>query len=376
MFYKRILAGIIVFLVLPYARSPIYRFPPPQPFTGSQLWNPYSGLEHRWRRANFHAHGRAWGGLTSGAQSDADVLAAYRRIGYDIATVSDYQHISQASASDIPSYEHGFNVGKHHQLAIGAHDVQWFDFPFWQGRHQKQFIIDLVRSSSDLIAIDHPSRRHSYTPDDVTALTGYELIEVANGRVTTEDRWDAALSSGHPVWGIGGDDSHDVTDADRMGIAWNMIDAATLSRSDVVNALRAGRSYVVVRAPETSMTAGDLTVADVGISGQTLTVQCEGPPATIVFIGRQGRVRKSVMDATSASYAFAPDDSYVRTVVHGTRTTLFLNPIIRTEGGAPPAPAATIDWRWTTATRSAIVAGCVVVAWLLLSRPGAGDKRV
>jgi len=127
--------------------------------------------------------------------------------------------------------------------------VQWFDFPFWQGRHQKQFIIDLVRSSSDLIAIDHPSRRHSYTPDDVTALT-------------------------------------------------------------------------------------------------------------------------------SASYAFAPDDSYVRTVVHGTRTTLFLNPLIRTEGGAPPAPAATIDWPWTTATRSAIVAGCVVVAWLLLSRPGTGHKRV
>jgi len=364
--YKRSLAALIVFVVLPYTRSPVYQFPPPRPFTGSQLWNPYAGLHRAWRRANFHAHARAWAGLTNGVQSDAEVLAAYRAAGYDVATVSNYQHISQSSASNIPVYEHGLNVGKQHQLAIGAHDVEWFDFPFWQGRNQKQFIIDLVRSSTDLIAINHPSRLHSYTVDDMSALTGYELIEIANGHVTTQDRWDAALSSGRAVWAVGGDDTHDVTDLSRMGIAWNMVDAATLSGSEVIDALRAGRSYVVVKAADTTVGSAGLVVANIELQGQTLVVAIDGPPATIVFLGQNGRVRKTMMNATWASYFFARDDTYIRTVVRGTGWTLFLNPILRTDGGAPRAPAATIDWPWTICTRIALVVICAVVtgvAW-------------
>jgi hypothetical protein len=364
--YKRSLAALIVFVVLPYARSPVYQFPPPRPFTGSQLWNPYTGLHRAWRRANFHAHARAWGGLTNGAQTDAEVVAAYRAAGYVVATVSNYQHISQSSASTIPVYEHGLNIGKQHQLAIGAHDVEWFDFPFWQGRNQKQFIIDLVRSSTDLIAINHPSRLHSYTVDDMSALTGYELIEMANGRVTTQDRWDAALSSGRAVWAVGGDDTHDVTDLNRMGIAWNMIDAATLSGSAVIDALRAGRSYVVVKAADATIGSDGLVVANIELKGQTLVVAIEGPPATIVFLGQNGRVRETTKNATSASYSFARDDTYIRAVVRGTGSTLFLNPILRTDGGAPRAPAATIDWPWTIATRIALVVICAVVtgvAW-------------
>ena len=70
MLLKRALAALIVCLVLPYALSPIYRFPVPQRFGGSRLWNPYSGGHGTWLRANFHAHGSAWGGLTNGAQPD------------------------------------------------------------------------------------------------------------------------------------------------------------------------------------------------------------------------------------------------------------------------------------------------------------------
>ncbi len=265
----------------------------------------------------------------------------------------------------IPLYEHGFNVGKHHQLAIGARYVDWTDFPFWQGIHQKQYVISRVKLSSELVAINHPSRLHSYTVDDVRQLTGYDLMELANGRVTTEDRWDAALSSGHPVWAIGGDDTHDVTDADRMAVAWNMIDAATSSNRDVIDALRAGRSYTVVRTVE-QKTAGDLTLADVHVGDGTVTVMCDGPPATFVFVGQNGAIRKTVTDVTSASYAFAPGDTYIRTVVHGPRTDLFLNPILRTDGGHLPMPSAVVDDVWTASIRAAIIAGCAVIVWLLL----------
>jgi hypothetical protein len=361
---RPILAACIVCLALPYALPPVYRFPDPRPFAGPQLWNPYAGIGGTWRRANFHAHGRSWGGLTNGAQSDADVVAAYRARGYDVAGVSDYQHIAGASTQTIPLYEHGFNVGKHHQLAIGARYVEWADFPLWQGVHQKQYIIDRVKRSSDLLAINHPSRLHSYTVDDVRQLTGYDLIELANGRVTTEDRWDAALSSGHPVWAIGGDDTHDVTDVNRMAVAWNMIDAASASSADVIDALRAGRSYTVVRTTDT-MTPGDLTVVSVGVTDATLTVTCAGPPATFVFVGQNGVIRKTVTGVTSASYAIATDDTYIRAVVRDSRTDLFLNPILRTDGGRLRVPVAAADPLWTAIIRATIVAACAAVAWLL-----------
>ena len=48
----------------PYAWAPVYRFPEPAPFTGSQLWNPCATLSGRWERAT-HAHGR--GGSASPA---------------------------------------------------------------------------------------------------------------------------------------------------------------------------------------------------------------------------------------------------------------------------------------------------------------------
>jgi hypothetical protein len=364
MLLKRALAALIVCLILPYSLSPIYRFPAPQPFAGSRLWNPYAGGRGTWLRANFHAHGRAWGGLTNGAQSDADVLAAYRANGYDVAGVSDYQRIADASLQTMPLYEHGFNVAKHHQLAIGARYVDWIDFPFWQGINQKQYIVGRMKRASELVAINHPSRLHGYTVNDVTQLTGYDLIELANGRVTTEDRWDAALSSGHPVWAIGGDDTHDVTDSNRMAVAWNMIDATTSSNPDVIDALRAGRSYTVVRTAD-QKTAGDLTIASVRVDDATLTVTCDGPASTFVFAGQNGAIRKTVTGVTSASYAFAHDDTYIRTVVHGPRTDLFLNPILRTDGGRAPMPVAVVDEVWTASIRAAIIAVCAVVVWLL-----------
>jgi hypothetical protein len=195
-------------------------------------------------------------------------------------------------------------------------------------------------------------------------------MELANGRVTVEDRWDAALSSGHPVWAIGGDDTHDVTDPTRMAIAWNMIDAAasgtatSASPGDVIGALRAGRSYTVVRTID-QRTAGDLKLADVRVDNGTLTVTCDGPPATFVFVGQNGAIRKTLMGVTTASYAFAQDDTYIRTMVHGPQTDLYLNPILRTEGGVPRKPAVTVDGTWTAVYRAVIVAALAAVAWLL-----------
>jgi hypothetical protein len=119
-----------------------------------------------------------------------------------------------------------------------------------------------------------------------------------------------------------------------------------------------------VRTTDT-LTAGDLTLAAVRVDGDTLTVTFDGPPATTVFVGQNGAIRKTVTGATTASYAFAPDDTYIRAVVHGPQTDLFLNPILRTDGGHLPAPAAVVDDMWTGTVRATIIVACAAVAWVL-----------
>lgn len=363
----RVAAGLALLIVLPYAWAPIYRFPEAAPFSGDRLWNPYASPSGHWQRANFHAHGRAWLGLTSGAQPDHEVAARYRELGYSVAGVSDYQWIAAFHGVDtLPLYEHGFNLGKNHQLAIDAHSVDWFDLPLWQTPSQQQYVIHRLKARSGLVALNHPSSRSAYDADTLRSLTGFDLIEVANGPFTTETEWDAALSSGRAVWALGNDDTHDLEDVRRAAVAWTMIDASTASSADVVSALKGGRSYAVLRTGEFA-SANLTTLSGLTVTGQTISVAVQGPPATIAFVGQNGVVRETVRNAVSASYVIRPEDAYIRTVVTGPHTTLYLNPVLRWNGTALPEPVATINGLLTWAQRGAALIACGVL-WMMTRR--------
>jgi hypothetical protein len=368
MFLKRAVAILIVLgcaLALPYLRGPIYTFPQPAPFAGPALFNPYSDAGRTWQRANLHAHGRAWSGLTNGRrQSDEQIVRAYRSFGYSVAGVSDYHHIAAFDGvPTLPIYEHGYSLGKRHQLAIGARDVVWFDFPLGQTLSHQQFVIDRVAAAADLVALAHPFSRDAYTPDDLTRLTTYQLIELLNGPFTFEEAWDAALSAGRPVWAVGNDDTHDLGDPRRTAMSWTMINAPSASLADVVAALRAGRSYAVARTNQKA-SAIETSMATVAVEHGTLDVRCEGDPSTFLFIGQDGAIRKTVKNATSASYAFAADDTYIRTVIRSPRTTMYLNPILRYDGAHVHSPSASVNAARTWTMRGTAVfagIGCLVL---------------
>ena len=365
----RMAIGLAILVLLPYAWAPVYRFPEPAPFAGRQFLNPYASTSGHWQRANLHAHGRAWLGLTSGTQSDADVANRYREMGYSVAGVSDYQRIAAFHGTDtLPLYEHGFNLGKNHQLAIDARAVDWFDLPLWQSPSHQQYVIDRVKRKAGLVALNHPSSREAYGLDALRILTGFDLIEVANGPFTTADEWDAALSSGRLVWAIGNDDTHDLTDARRTGVAWTMIDAASPSNSDIVSALHVGRSYAVQRTGALD-SAGITTLSSLSVDEGTITVTLNGAASTVAFIGQEGVVRRIVEGARTASYPIAAADSYVRAVVTSPQTTLYLNPVIRWNGTALPAPTATVSQAWTWTQRGAAAFGCALLFARLWLRP-------
>jgi hypothetical protein len=362
---KRALVTVGVLLALPYACAPIYRFPPPAPFSGTRLFNPYEHATSKWQRANLHAHGRAWLGLTSGRQSNDEVVGRYRSLGYSVAGVSNYHHIAaHDGVATIPAYEHGYNLGKHHQLAIGARQVDYVDFPIWQSRSHLQFIINRVAATADLVAIVHPESRNAYDDADLQALTGYQLIEVFNGKFPHDEAWDAALSSGRAVWGIGNDDNHDLENGERLGVAWTMINAPSAETPDIVAALKSGRSYAVVRTNEA---AGDTVFHGATIHGETLTVTTRGEPSVFEFIGQNGVVRKTVPDSLTASYDFAPTDTYIRTAIRAPRTTMYLNPVVRYDG-VLPRPAATVDPLKTSVLRVIFAVAAVGGIGLMLYR--------
>jgi hypothetical protein len=366
---RRTLAVIGLLLALPYAYGPIYRFSEPRPFSGPYLLSPYENLSGTWQRANLHAHGRAWGGLTNGRQPSAEVLSRYLDLGYTVAGISNYHQIAaHHGVGTVPIYEHGYNVGKHHQLAIGARQVNWFDFPLWQSRHQMQFVLDRVADRADLVALAHPGTRGAYTTSDLEWLTGYQLIEVLNGQFPHDAAWDAALSSGHKVWGIGNDDNHDLEDPDRLQVAWTMIDAPSPSTADIVKALGAGRAYAVVRTTSTPAPE-DMTLAGASVIDQTLIVGVLGGPATFTFIGQNGITRKTVAGTLAAEYRFEPHDTYIRTTIRSDRSMIYLNPVVRHDGDGSPLPAAPVDAASTWLLRGSFAAGGFLLVHLAWRRP-------
>jgi hypothetical protein len=359
------LVGLVV--AFPYLVAPIYRFPGPVPFSGTTFLNPYADLKGNWQRANLHAHGTAWMGLTNGRQPSDAVVRRYRSIGYSVAGVSNYQHIAAFDGvPTLPLYEHGYSLSKTHQIAIGAREVQWFDFPLFQSLSHKQFVIDKIAETADLVALAHPDSRDAYSKSDLQRLTGYHLIEIANGPHRAEDEWDAALSSGRAVWAVGNDDTHDLTNPGRTAVSWTMIDAPSTGTEDIVAALRSGRSYTVARTNEGSSNI-ETVVSDVGFEQGKLTVTIQGDPSMFVFVGQNGAIRKKIQEVTEATYDLAANDTYIRTVIHSPRTTMYLNPVLRSHGPRSDS-RATVHAAATWGMRAGTTGAAAILIFFFLYR--------
>ncbi|HSN50298.1 MAG TPA: hypothetical protein VLR52_03625, partial [Bacteroidales bacterium] len=238
-----ILLFLFVAEIMLYFVCPVYDFPVPQPFSGNKLYNPYKGMDSTaWRKANFHYHAKAWGGLTSGSNNTYEAfLEIYRKkMGYDFPAISDYMKINdhfRDSSFYIPVYEHGIGVRKKHQILIDAKQVLWYDYSLFQNIHQKQHIIDKLQGKSTIIALAHPDWENGYTPGDLRRLSGYHLLEILDHNWGSFFQWDAALSSGHPVYVLADDDSHDIDDVFQIGRCATFINSRSKSKDSVVDAL-------------------------------------------------------------------------------------------------------------------------------------------
>lgn len=119
---------LLVFVLCIYTQSPVFNFAETRPFSGEKIFNPYQQVKGRVVKANFHAHAKAWGGLTNGHNSAEELMGSYHDKGYAFAGVSNYFATNPLNEG-LKVYEHGINLMKSHKLAINPSSVVYFDYP-------------------------------------------------------------------------------------------------------------------------------------------------------------------------------------------------------------------------------------------------------
>ena len=380
-FIKYLILLIFTLFSLPFIISPVYDFPEPTPFTGEKIWNPYQNIDtNNWRKGNFQIQALAWGGITDGSNNPTDsVFAIYNRLGYDIIGISDYQKINtfyKGNSDYIPIYEHGFNAPKTHQVSIGMKDdyVLWLDFPIYQTTSQKQFIINLLRPHTEILAIVHPDFFwEGYSHENLKYLTNYDLLEALNHQRFSISHWDAVLSAGHAKYILADDDAHNIQNPYLVGVVSTYINAPTTNREDIIKAMKAGNTYgYIPYTPDNDNYTKKAERAkhlpllkEASLTEKHFKVRVDGNPISIRFVGQDGIVKKEIKNTSKASYDFQANDTYIRTRVdYGRGEFMLLNPIFRYHGDNPnKEEIATINW-WKTI----IYRGLYLILYLLVIR--------
>lgn len=362
-------ASIILALVVhQYFFCPRFHFEEQSPFEGPVLYNPYEGLHlSPWVKCNFHAHARAWNGVTNGKGNAADIHQAYRSLNYGVHCVSNYQAIDSTDSDDkafITAYEHGYNLNKTHQLVLGSRRVLWLDYLLPQTIHNKQYVLSRLQTPGSLTILNHPEIRQGYTGQDLERLMGYDCMEVLNPAAISTDEWDAALSAGKKVFIVGNDDIHNIATGERPGRMCTFVNIPHNEGPQVLEALRAGRSYGVVIGK--SQPVESIPVLEsMTIRGQTVTIEMDQPAEVIEVTGQHGKRLALCRNTNNATFDLQKSDHYARTTVrYKNSTTLYLNPVFFTPAGGYDEGVFIVDRQGTVLYRAlGVLIGCL---WILL----------
>ena len=337
---------LIGYWLFVYLITPRYQFRVGQPFHGDYLYNPYQNMDpDQWKQYNFHCHSRRYLGITNGRLSkEKDIDSIYQALGYDHYGISDYMRINTHRCNEpdfIPTYEHGYGFfRKTHQLCIGAENVVWMDYPFMQSLDMKQHMLSVLQQHTRFAVPAHASFANGYKVGDMQYLSGYRLLEVGNPYGTAFEHWDAALSSGHRVYGVGNDDTHKVLNANEVGRYFTMVNTTDMTADSVYAALERGCAYTVEFHPHHNepfeekaekMHTEFYHLTRCELVGDSLIIETDAPSIqTADFIGQDGKILQHLEKCQQAVYVIQPEDTYVRVKlrVHN-MTYYYLNPITR-----------------------------------------------
>lgn len=361
----RLLLGLTALLLLWYATAPVYDFPKPSPFAGKNWYNPFDADSLPWSRANFHIHSRTWGSLTNGDQDPPTIRRVYDSLGIAWTGISDYQRIN--SQSHIPLYEHGWSIGKVHQLCFWPKEVLWIDYPLWQSPSIKQYILARLRSTTPFLVVAHPRFLHSYTAEDMTLLGGYDAIEVLNRYGDSVEEWDSALSVGHYAPILAHDNAHNVYNPHQVMSRWTEVALPPAAPVDSLRfALLAGRTVGYKNRLPVPPTQPYPHFARITMRGDTLSVKLTMIVDSLRVIGQAGKVRLAAYQSDSLWYLASPTDTYLRLEAYTAAVEAYTSPLLRGEPLRRPIPP--IHWPKTLFRSGLYGVLATLLAWIALRR--------
>jgi hypothetical protein len=346
-----------------------YKFPEPHPFEGKYLYNPYRNIDTaKWQISNFHAHTHKFPGGTKLIAGNTQYLdSIYTYLGYNVIGISDYQKINPYESKHawyVPVYEHGYQYYKNHHLVLNAKKVSWLDYFFKQTLNNKQFVINhLKKDTSVVVTLVHPILRAALSLNDVKYLTNYNCLEVIDNKYLFLPFYDTILSSGHPVFLMADDDTHNLKNLIETASCFNMINTVPVRDSILLN-LKRGHSFSVklnlnkYRTNEAKKIglANLPKLADFNIKNDTISLRMNQIVKSIKFFGQEGIEKKSINNISEGSYFFTKEDTYIRTEIECLDGTLyFLNPVFRYDGILKVDISPPIDFFKTWGCRSIIL---------------------
>ena len=370
----------IILAVVATSVSVVYDFAEPKPFSGEDIFNPYTNFDKNigWSRANFHTHTRVEGLLNECEYSPEQTIEAYAPYGYQVITLSNHNKITPHPTADTRVYEHGYNLAKFHKLVFGAEKVWGFDnllpiFPF-----QKQMQLDRLAAQSDIVVLNHPLRTHTMTDGQLSKIDGYDIIELDSGKCTENEYWDAALSAGRYSFGVANDDLHHPERSHAIAVRSNMLCTPSSEYSDICRTLLSGCFYAM-RTPDYGGGKWDVKaeknrsipyVNNIGVTDcGEIFVTLSNVADSIKVTGQNHTTLAVIENADSLGYAMLPADSYGRfTAYFSDGEVIYTNPFARYDAEVSASPfntAHSVNIALTIFYNAVVVAFAALLAFLL-----------
>jgi hypothetical protein len=228
----------------------------------------------------------------------------YRGHGYDFLGISDQNTYTWSSEYGRPGFAGVPTVDASYPFAA----VLAVGIDHWLPADNLQGAIDWIREDGGLSVLAAPlASAKPQKTQQLLSLHGLFGLEVYDARLAAISPsqgdatavWDQTLSAGNHVYAFAGDDGLSLDDPS-VGRAWIDVLAPAPDLDSLFSSLRAGAFTASTGA----------AFINFSVQGSTITAEA-APGSSLRFIGRGGRVLKSVASPTG-SYRVAGDEGYVR----------------------------------------------------------------
>jgi hypothetical protein len=288
-----------------------------------------------WYKGNTHTHTLD----SDGDSTPDDVVKWYRTHGYDFVFITDHEMITDVDPLNalfggggqflvLRAEEVTPNFG---DLHVHVNSLQPNNVVKAQRgatpRETLQKDLDAIQAAGGLSHINHPNFFWQLKADDIVAVKGAKLLEIANmhpivnsfgagsGMPSAEEIWDGALSLGATIWGVASDDTHELKGGSLIGTAgagavpgkgWIVVRAERLTADEIMRAIDKGDFYA----------STGVRLKDYNVEGQGIMIRIDADDRyqtryRTQFIGKNGRILQD-STANPAVYSMKGNEGYVR----------------------------------------------------------------